>query len=82
MSQHVNHEVRRRYQETRRMQFHRLIEILDGGIRLNKNAVIIPACDFPLLFELLQSNEARLVEEERRTAALEIIDMFVERYSK
>ena len=79
MSTSARHTVRRQYRETRREQFRRLLEIVDGGIKLSRGHVIIPACDFPLLYELLAANEAKLDEEERRATALEVLDMFTDR---
>jgi hypothetical protein len=81
MSTSPRHEVRRQYRETRREQFRRLLEIVDGGIKLSRGHVIIPAVDFPLLYELLAENEGKLVEEERRAMALEVLDMFAEKFN-
>lgn len=79
MSTTPKHEIRRRYRETRRDQYRRLLEIVDGGIKLSRGHVIVPACDFPLLYELLAENEEKLREEERRQVALEVLAMFEER---
>ena len=80
MSTTIKHEVRRRFRETRRMQFLRLAEMVEGAIALNKHAVIVPACDYPLLQELLAANEERLAAEEDREMRLEVLSMFEDKY--
>lgn len=81
MSTSPKHDVRRRYRETRRKQFQRLLEILDSAIGLSRQHVIIPACDFPLLYELLAEREAKMRDDDWREMVSEIVTMFQDRQS-